>query len=132
VVGDSVWKASQGQRTFRAWKYAQLSVSALGLPNRRYMMATIIFTPFIQHFVPCPPREVFGNTVGEVLDAYFDKHQRVRGFILNRHGHLRPRLALYVDGVLVTDRTGLSDPVHAHARVFIQQVPLDTEYESLN
>jgi hypothetical protein len=110
----------------------RISDSALGLLNRRYLMATVIFTPFIQHHVPCPPLEVFGNTIGEILEAYFEKHQRVRGYILDGHGHLRPRLALYVDGVLATDRTALSDPVHAHARVFIQQMPLDTEYESLN
>jgi hypothetical protein len=95
-------------------------------------MATVIFTPFIQHYVPCPPQEVYGNTVGEVLEAYFEKQQRVRGYILDHHGHLRPRLALYVDGVLATDRIALRDPVHARGRVFIQQVPLDTEYENLD
>jgi hypothetical protein len=30
--------------------------------------------------------------------VYFEKHHRVRGYILDGYGHLRPRLALYVDG----------------------------------
>jgi hypothetical protein len=55
------------------------------------MMAAVIFTPFIQHYVPCPPLEVFGSTVGEVLEAYFEKHQRVRGYILDDQSRLRAR-----------------------------------------
>ena len=94
-------------------------------------MATVIFPPHLQQHVPCPTQEVFGNTVREVLEGYFEKHRRARGYILDDQGCLRPRLALYVDGVVVTDRHGLSDPVHARARVHVLPVPLDTEYESL-
>jgi hypothetical protein len=38
---------------------------------------------------------------------------------------------LYVDGEIVADRISLADPVHAHADVFVQNLPLDTEYETL-
>jgi hypothetical protein len=94
-------------------------------------MATVIFPPLIQSHVPCPPTEVFGSTVREVLEAYFEKHPRVRGYILDEQGRLRPRLALYVDGVVVGDRVALSDPVHARARAHVLTMPLDTEYENL-
>jgi molybdopterin synthase sulfur carrier subunit len=94
-------------------------------------MATVTFTPFIQHHTPCPPQDADGNTVREVLEAYFETHRRARGYILDDQGGLRPRLVLYVDGVPVTDRVGLSDPVHARAHVFVQHLPLDTEYESM-
>jgi hypothetical protein len=94
-------------------------------------MATVIFPPLIQQHITCPPMEVFGNTVREVLEAYFEKHGRARGYILDDQGRLRPRLALYVDGVAVDDRAGLSDPVHARAKVHVLPMPLDTEYESL-
>jgi hypothetical protein len=94
-------------------------------------MATVIFTPFIQHYVPCPSAEVFGNTVREVLEAYFETHRRVRGSILDDRGRLRPRLSVAVDGVIVGDRTALSDPVHADAKVLVLHLPLDTEYENL-
>jgi sulfur-carrier protein len=95
-------------------------------------MALVIFSPFIQQHVPCPPLEVFGNTVGEVLAAYFDKHRHARGYILDEQGCLRPRLSLFVDGVIAADRIGLGDPVHAHAKVHVQQMPLNTEYEDLD
>jgi hypothetical protein len=78
-------------------------------------MATVMFTPFIQQYIPCPPQEVFGNTAREVLEAYFETHGRARGYILDDQGCLRPRLSFYVDGALPIDRAGLSDPVHAHA-----------------
>ena len=94
-------------------------------------MATVIFTPFIQHYICCPAAEVFGNTVGEVLEAYFEKHRPVRGYILDDQGCLRPRLSLYVDGVPVDDRIGLTDPVHAHAKVLVLHMPMDTEYQNL-
>jgi hypothetical protein len=36
-----------------------------------------------------------------------------------------------VDGVLVEDRIGLSDPVRLQANVHVLHLPLDTEYENL-
>jgi hypothetical protein len=95
-------------------------------------MATVSFTPFIERQAACPPLQVFGNTVGEVLEAYFERQGRARGYILDDQGCLRPRLMCSVDGVLAADRTGLSDPVHAHASVFVFHVPLDTDYENLD
>jgi hypothetical protein len=67
-------------------------------------MATVVFTPFLQRYIPCPPMEGFANTVGEVLEAYFEEHRGVRGYILDDKSCLRPRLSLSVDGSLsVTD-----------------------------
>ena len=95
-------------------------------------MATVTFSPFIQQLVSCPTGEAFGNKVREVLDAYFEKHQHARGCLLDEQGSLRPRLWISVDGVMVTDRIGLSDPVHAWASVYTCQAPLDTEYAELD
>jgi hypothetical protein len=92
-------------------------------------MATITFSPFIQQHISCPAGEAFGQTVQEVLDAYFDKYPWIRGCILDNKGLLRPRLLLSVDGVIVTDRTGLSEPVHVRAKLHIREVLLDAEYE---
>jgi hypothetical protein len=94
-------------------------------------MATIVFAPFIQHFVKCPPMEAPGNSVSEVLDNYFQEFPKVRDYILNEQGCLRPRLVVFVDGTILGDRVGLSDPVHLRARVFVAPMLLDNEYESL-
>jgi hypothetical protein len=63
-------------------------------------MATVTFTPEIQSHLPCLPRVVFGQTVREVLEAYFEWHGRARHYILDERGCLRPRLAVFVDGVV--------------------------------
>jgi hypothetical protein len=92
------------------------------------VMATVMFSPFIQYHVRCPAMEVHGDTVRDLLDQYFREHRRARGCILDERGQVRPRLAVFVDGDFVQDRIGLSDPVHARARVQVQELPLDTEY----
>jgi hypothetical protein len=95
-------------------------------------MATVTFSPFIQQHISCQTGEAFGNTVREVMEAYFEKHANIRGCILDERGVIRPRLSLFVDGVIATDRVSLSEPVHACAQIFICEVPLDTEYEDLH
>jgi sulfur-carrier protein len=94
-------------------------------------VATVSFAPFIQRYVLCPSETVFGSTVQEVLEAYFEKHRHARGYVLDDQDRLRPRLCLYVDGVPTPDRVSLSEPVHAHAEIHVLPMPLDTEYESL-
>jgi hypothetical protein len=86
-------------------------------------MATVSFTPEILAHVSCPSRAVFGHTVKEVLDAYFESNRPARGYILDERGCLRPRLAVFVDGVIAEDRNSLGDPVHLHANVFVFALP---------
>jgi hypothetical protein len=54
-----------------------------------------------------PPLEVFGNTLRDVLEGYCEQNRRGRSYILGEQGCLRPRLALFVDGVITADRIGL-------------------------
>jgi hypothetical protein len=95
-------------------------------------MATVVFAPFIQHYVKCPSVEVFGNSVREVLEMYFQRYHHVRRHIVDEQGCLRPRLALFVDGAPLMDRIGLSDPVHVQARVLVQPILCGTEYDDLD
>jgi len=94
-------------------------------------LATVDFSSFIRHFAQCAPMDATGDTVGEVFENYFREFRSARGYILDDQGSVRPRLAVLVDGAPVLDRAGLSDPVHVHARIFVQQIPLDVEYEQL-
>lgn len=82
-------------------------------------MATLTFSPVIQNYISCPPHTVFGDTVKDILDDYFESHKRVRDYILDERGYLRPKLAVFIDGVLVQDRFRFSDPVHVNAQVFV-------------
>lgn len=49
-------------------------------------MAHVVFTQNIQRHVECPPSEVQGHTVLEVLDQVFATNQRARGYVLDEQG----------------------------------------------
>lgn len=74
-------------------------------------MATIKFTQNIQRHVECPTREIPGATLRAVLDHYFQDNERARGYVLDEQGKIRQHMVAFIDGDLVRDRDGLSDPV---------------------
>ena len=84
-------------------------------------MARVIFTQNIQRHVACPPCEVPGQTVREVLEAVFADNERARGYILDDHGAVRTHMAIFIDGQPIRDRATLTDPVPRHAEVYVMQ-----------
>jgi hypothetical protein len=84
-------------------------------------MATVRFAQSIQRHVECHTRDVAGTTVGAVLDGYFQDNERARGYVLDDHGHLRQHMAIFVDGLHIRDRKGLTDPVAPDAVVDLIQ-----------
>src|SRR5262245_23430007 len=85
------------------------------------VMARVIFTPNLQRHLPCPPAEAPGVTVREVLDAVFAGNERARGYVLDERGALRHHMLIFVDGVQIADRSGLSDAVTPNSEVFVLQ-----------
>jgi molybdopterin synthase sulfur carrier subunit len=84
-------------------------------------MATVRFTHNIQRHVDCPPREVTGATVRDVLEEYFSTNARARDYVLDERGRLRHHMAAFVDGRQLRDRVGLSDEVPPDAVVDVVQ-----------
>ena len=84
-------------------------------------MATVVFTPNLQRHVDCPPAEVAGATVREVLDAVFAQNVRARGYVLDEHGALRKHMLVFVEGIMIRDRRHLSDPVPQGAEIYVMQ-----------
>ncbi len=84
-------------------------------------MPTVTFTETIQRHVACPPIAVAGGTVREVLDAVFAGNPRARGYVLDEQGALRKHMAIFLDGRMVLDRTGLSDTVQPDAKLYVMQ-----------
>jgi hypothetical protein len=62
-----------------------------------------------------------GETVREGLEAAFALYPNLRGYVLDEHGALRFHMAVYVDGVPIADRRGLSDPVPESGEIFVMQ-----------
>jgi sulfur-carrier protein len=84
-------------------------------------MPTVRFTHNIQRHVLCPPREVTGATVHDVLDEYFATNARARDYVLDEQGRLRRHMAAFVDGRQLRDRVGMSDDVPPDAVIDIVQ-----------
>ena len=84
-------------------------------------MPRVAFTRNLQRHVACPPCAVAGGTVRESLEAAFGLYPRLRGYVLDEHGALRFHMAVYVDGVPVTDRRELSDSVSETGEIFVMQ-----------
>lgn len=84
-------------------------------------MATVVFTPNLKRHVDCPDREAAGATVREVLDRVFDVTPRLRAYVVDERGVLRKHMTVFVDGVQLVDREGLSDPVGPRSEIFVMQ-----------
>jgi len=84
-------------------------------------MPRLTFTRNLQRHVACPPCEVTGATVLENLEAAFALYPKLRSYILDEHSALRFHMAIYVDGVPIGDRRGLSDPVPETGEIFVMQ-----------
>jgi sulfur-carrier protein len=84
-------------------------------------MVKVVFTQNIQRHLACPPTEVTGATVREVLEVVFTENQRARSYVLDDQGALRPHVAIFVDGEVIRDRRGLSDAVGPSSEIYVMQ-----------
>lgn len=74
-------------------------------------MPFVNFTANLRRHVQCPRTEAAGGTVAEVLGEVFSRYPFLRGYVVDEHGALRKHMVIFVDGIAVSDRLGLTDPV---------------------
>ena len=84
-------------------------------------MPLVRFTQNIQRHVACPPRDVEGSSLREVLKAYFAGNPQARGYVIDDQGALRKHMAIFINGEPVLDRKELADPVPPDGTVDIVQ-----------
>lgn len=84
-------------------------------------MARVFFTQNLQRHVTCPPADVRGGTVREVLEAVFQQNPKARGYVLDELGALRQHMLVFVNGEQVQDRQTLSDAVLEPGEVYVMQ-----------
>ncbi len=94
--------------------------AAVGVSYYR-TMAEVVFARAFRRHVDCPDTAVPGATVGEVLDAYFELHPGVRGYVVDESGAVRKHVAVFCNDDLITDRTDLGDPVAANDQIHVFQ-----------
>jgi sulfur-carrier protein len=84
-------------------------------------MPRVVFTPNLQRHVAVPAVTATGATVRAVLDAVFTANPQARSYVLDDQAALRKHMAIFVNGVVVRDRVGLSDSVAETDEVYIMQ-----------
>ncbi len=84
-------------------------------------MPRVSFTQNIRRHLDCPPRDLAGATLRELLDAYFAEFPGARGYILDEQGALRKHVAVFIGATQVDDRRALADAVPVDAEVWVMQ-----------
>lgn len=84
-------------------------------------MPTVAFTHTLQRHIQAPPERVEAQTVAAALQQVFDHNPKLRGYILEDDGSVRKHIAIWVAGLPLRDRDGLSDPVAPDDEVYVMQ-----------
>lgn len=84
-------------------------------------MAWVRFTRNLDKLVEARDARVDGATVAEALAACFAANPAVERYVLDDQGAVRRHVAVFVNGALVADRAGLSDPVGDDDEIYVMQ-----------
>lgn len=75
----------------------------------------------MQRFTATPQVDTPATTLRGALEAAFVLNPRLRGYVLDDQGRLRPNVVVFIDGRRSRDRVALSDPLGADSRVHVLQ-----------
>ena len=84
-------------------------------------MAQLIFTQQLGRFMAVPQVETDAADLRGALDAAFDAHPRLRGYVLDEQGHLRQNVVIFIDGQRTRERAILNDKLAPMSNVYILQ-----------
>ncbi len=84
-------------------------------------MPHVAFTSQLQRFTETPAFFTAAATLREAIDEAFDINPRLRHYVLDEQGHLRPHVVVFIDGRRVVDRVALSDALAPDDKVYVLQ-----------
>lgn len=84
-------------------------------------MPHIAFTAQLQRFTETPALDTCASTLAEALAEAFQCNPRLKPYILDEQGHLRPHVVVFIEDRRAQDRTGLSDPLRDTDRIYVLQ-----------
>ena len=84
-------------------------------------MPRIAFTPQLRRFTETPEVDTPAATLRQALEAAFAVNPRLRGYVLDDQGHLRPYVAVFIDGRRCAERVLLADPLRPDSQVHVLQ-----------
>lgn len=84
-------------------------------------MPRIAFTPQLRRFTETPEIDTPAATLRQALEAAFTVNPRLRGYVLDDQGHLRPNVVVFIDGRRCAERVMLADPLRPDSQVHVLQ-----------
>jgi len=85
-------------------------------------MATVKFTAALRRFFPgLQEMRTEGTTLREVLDEVETRYPRALSYLLDEQGSLRGHVNIFIDGTMITDRSGLSATFSGESEIYIIQ-----------
>lgn len=82
-------------------------------------MAQLHFAVQLARLTDCPPANLAGATVAEVLSCYFAQQPQLRGYVLDDQGAVRRHVMILIDGRALRDRRQQSDALHEDSELWI-------------
>jgi sulfur-carrier protein len=84
-------------------------------------MPRIVFTPQLQRFVQAPDVQSSASTLRMALEDAFACNAKLRGYVLDDQGHLRPNVVVFIDGRRLHERQLLADALQPNSTVHVLQ-----------
>ena len=81
----------------------------------------IAFTPQLQRFTETPEFDTPAATLRQALEAAFVLNPRLRGYVLDDQGALRPNVVVFIDGERCLERVRLDQPLQPGSAVYVLQ-----------
>jgi sulfur-carrier protein len=84
-------------------------------------MPRVVFTPQLRRFTETPDISGSSLVLRALLDEAFAANPRLRGYVLDDQGHVRPNVVIFIDGQRSRDRSGLTDTLRPDSTVHVLQ-----------
>lgn len=84
-------------------------------------MPRLIFTQQLRRFTEVPELQVQALVLRDALEEAFAQNLRLRGYILDDQGHLRPNVVIFIDSLRLKNSKQLDDVLSVTSEVHILQ-----------
>jgi sulfur-carrier protein len=71
----------------------------------------ITFAPHLQRHVACPAQTLVAQTIAEAIDCACAIAPPMRHYVCDDQGHIRKHVAVFINGVMLTDRAATDTPL---------------------
>ena len=86
-----------------------------------FTMVKLVFTQQLRRFTEVPEIDSPASKLRDALETAFHVNPRLRSYILDEQGHLRPHVVIFIDGRRLRDRVNLNDKLSDDSTIHVLQ-----------